>query len=719
MKYLHKGERTTGFALPLLSLNTDKGPCGEFPDIASMARLAKSWGMNLLQILPVNDTGFEPSPYSALSAFALNPIYLRIADLPELDDAAARAYGSDKKPARADKEWIGKDAAGNEDTLRDFNRQTKDRAEALADQARQWAAQEGAVPYERILGGKLSILESLWDSLLGSRRSAGLLEQVERWSEARTWVKTYACFVELKRRNASKPWWEWGDYRNPGAATIPALWTHPEFARSLRFHAWVQMRAEEQFSRACRQALDLGVDIMGDIPILLNMDSAEVWQRRQLFDLDHIAGAPPDMYSRLGQNWGFPLYRWDLLEKEDYAFWKERLSSADQFYSLFRIDHVLGFFRIWAVDIREADGFLGHFRPEYPLLYHELDALGFDTGRIRWLSRPHVPESSLGEAFEGLPAGIARTIREKLFRRIDHEPLFLFSPEIRGGRDIESSIQAVLPGLDTDAAARDVIEKTLKICKDKLLAAWRDKSLLEIASGQFVPTWEYKNTKAWLSLGQEERRRLEGLIVRRKAESMVLWERNGAKILKILADSVAMQACAEDLGAVPPCVPAVLSRLGIPGLRVLRWHRAWEKEGAPYIALDEYPEDSVACLSVHDSSNLRQWWEEEADRHVLWDMLGPGPAAGAAPPSLEAEDAYTLLLGFAAVESGILVHPLQDLLAAHERYREAEPAKERINVPGTTGGFNWRYRLKPRIEELLRDSAFTARMAAIASAHRG
>lgn len=93
-----------------------------------------------------------------------------------------------------------------------------------------------------------------------------------------------------------------------------------------------------------------------------------------------------------------------------------------------------------------------------------------------------------------------------------------------------------MPGLDTDAAARDVIEKTLKICKDKLLAAWRDKSLLEIASGQFVPTWEYKNTKAWLSLGQEERRRLEGLIVRRKAESMVLWNgtaRRSSKSLRI------------------------------------------------------------------------------------------------------------------------------------------------------------------------------------------
>jgi 4-alpha-glucanotransferase len=671
--------------------------------------------MNLLQILPVNDTGFETSPYSALSAFALNPIYVRIADLPELAGDVLRAEKTQTKPMQSAAE-----SGGSEKTLRDFLWQAGSRAEALTAQARQWAAQEGAVPYERILAEKLSILESMWNSLLGSSKSAGLMEQVEDWSAAKTWVKTYACFVELKRRNFRKPWWEWGDFRNPDAATIQNLWSNPEFASSLRFHAWVQMRAEEQFAEACRGAFALGVDVMGDIPILLNKDSADVWERRDLFDLDFTAGAPPDMYSRLGQNWGFPLYRWEVLEKEGYSFWKERLSSADQFYSLFRIDHVLGFFRIWAVDIGESDGFLGHFRPEYNLLYHELDALGFDAPRIRWLSKPHVPESFLEEAFEGLPKEIARSIREKLFRRIDAEPLFLFSPEVRGGRDIESSIRAAIPGVRAGAgggAGSDIsIQQTLEACKDKLLAAWRDRSLLETSSGQFVPTWEYRDTRAWKSLGEEERRRLEGLMARRKAESMTLWERNGAKILKILAESVDMQACAEDLGAVPPCVPAVLSRLGIPGLRVLRWHRAWDKEGAPYIALDEYPEDSVACISVHDSSNLRQWWEEEADRHALWDMLGPKPATGRpAPAALQPEDAYSLLLGFSAVKAGILVHPLQDLLAASAGYREEDPARERINVPGTSGGRNWRYRLKPQIEELLQDSGFAVLMAAMAS----
>jgi 4-alpha-glucanotransferase len=713
MKYINKDKRSTGFALPLLSLNTAQGPCGEFPDIELMAQLAKSWGMNLLQILPVNDTGFETSPYSALSAFALNPIYLRIADLPELGGIAAQADQSDKKKAQKGSIPVAAGVA-----LRDIASQAKEQAKTLAAQAVQWGVQEGGIPYERILGEKLSMLESLWNSLLRSEQAQALLDQVERWTDTKPWVKAYACFVELKRRNSRKPWWEWSEYQSPGDAAIETLWDHPEFAEALRFHAWVQMRAEQQFSLACREALSLGVDIMGDIPILLNMDSAEVWQRRQLFDLDYIAGAPPDMYSRLGQNWGFPLYRWDVLEKEDYSFWKQRLFSADQFYSLFRIDHVLGFFRIWAVDVHEADGFLGHFRPEYPLFYHELDALGFDKGRIRWLSKPHVTEAYLNDALKELPAGLASSIREKLFFRIDNEALFLFSPDVRGGKDIESAITTALQGCKTDGTSIAALRKPTEGCRESLLAAWRDRCFLEISSGQFVPSWEYKETKAWKSLGDDERLRLDGLIQLRKAESMSLWERSGAKILKSLTASLAMQACAEDLGAVPPCVPAVLSKLGIPGLRVLRWHRIWEEEGRPYIALGDYPEDSVACMSVHDSSNLRQWWAEEADREALWTMLGPKNKSAPAPLSLEPEEAYALLLGFGAVNSGILVHPMQDLLAAHKAYREAEPARERINLPGTTGGSNWRYRMKPRIEELLEDKRFAERMAVLASVHR-
>ncbi|MCE1196776.1 4-alpha-glucanotransferase, partial [bacterium] len=187
-----------------------------------------------------------------------------------------------------------------------------------------------------------------------------------------------------------------------------------------------------------------------------------------------------------------------------------------------------------------------------------------------------------------------------------------------------------------------------------------------------------------------------------------------------------------DLGAVPPCVPAVLGELGIPGLRVLRWFRNWGEEGQPYVRPSDYPENVVACMSVHDSTNLRQWWAEEADRAQLWPMLRgelggrETPAARAAglfsagmpaepPADLDPESALFLLRAFARARSRCVVYPLQDLLAASARHREEDPAAERINVPGTTAPSNWLYRMKPAIEELLDDEDLAARLSSLAA----
>lgn len=690
MKIINRGKPTTGLALPLLSIRTSEGPCGEFPDLASLARLATSWGMDLVQLLPVNDTGWQTSPYSALSAFALNPVYLRIGDLPESKTAAGTAGVT--------------------------------KAEALVAEV----GMSTKVPYSRILEAKLGILEELWNSVSAGKEGRKLVGSIEAWAGENAWVKAYSCFVELKRRFDGRAWWEWPEYGSADEALVEKLWASREFTSGTRFWAWVQMRAAEQLASACAESRALGLDIMGDIPILMNADSADVWFRRDLFDTERSAGAPPDMYSRLGQNWGFPLYRWDAIENDGFAFWKERLACADRFYTMYRIDHVLGFFRIWAIDKRENDGFLGYFMPEFPLSYPDLGALGFDAGRIRWLSRPHLPQSAIEEAMAGLPWQFRAELLEKLFTRIEGEALYLFTPEVGGGADIarivRSGIEVARYGLEAESAA--------KRCVDILSSWWRNRTLQEVTPGQFVATWEFRETQAWGSLSDHEKSRLEALITLRKGESMALWEKTGRKILKVLASSVTMQACAEDLGAVPPCVPAVLDELGIPGLRVLRWHRTWDKAGSPYVPFENYPEDSIACMSVHDSTNLRQWWEEEADRPALWAVachaLATASPAGrlqldvpeAAPSILDPDAALFLMGAFATARSRFVVHPLQDLLAASALHREANPADERINVPGTLSDTNWLYRMKPRLEELEADEAFAARMAWLSAGRR-
>lgn len=671
MKFLNSDSRISGFAVPLLSLKTRQGACGEYPDIAVLAALAKSWNMSLVQLLPVNDSGMQTSPYSALSAFALNPIYLRIGDLPEASGPEA---------------WA---------------KEARESARALIEGHLSFKK----VAYEDIARAKRDILFRLWKGMAAWSGRAALIESIENWIRQNRWARVYACFITLREGYAEKPWWEWPRHGDPEPGLIDSMWKDEEYADSLRFHAWVQMACSQQFERAFTRARGLGIDIMGDIPILMNADSADIWFDRAIFDMEKAAGAPPDMYSAAGQNWGFPLYRWDELDRRGYSFWKERLAVADRYYSAYRIDHVLGFFRIWAIPKFEEDGFLGHFVPELPLSRTELAALGFDSPRIRWLSQPHVPAQAVANALSVLDEAARSAIASRCFTRIGTEELFLFNPEIRGMADIRMVLREAMAPDDSS------LQNTI-IC---LSVWWRNRALLEIEPGKYIGTWDYSNTTSWKSLSESEKSLLGSLLEQRRSESMKLWENSGRKILSAISEGIEMRACAEDLGAVPPCVPAVLGELGIPGLRVLRWHREWGKSGSPYVPFDAYPEESVACTSVHDSTNLRQWWREEAERESLWAMISEalGLAIGPTPFDLDPDSALLLLKAFTKVQSRILIIPLQDLLAASSVYREDRPEDERINVPGTSGGSNWLYRLNPYLETLVTDEALAARLGSV------
>lgn len=691
MNYAHGAEKVCGIVVPLSSVRVEGGGgCGEFPDLVELGTIARSWGFCLLQILPVNDTGEQTSPYSALSAFALHPVYLRLRELPEL---------------RADERKDGDRAA-----LPAAARAASDAALRLDET---WRA-AALTPFEELYRAKLDILRALWDA--GADRACA--PALEDWCGANDWVKAYACFVELKRRNGGAPWWEWSAHRDPDAAFIDAFWNGKDSARDCRFWAWIQMRAHAQFRAAALALADMGIDLMGDIPILMNKDSADVWQRRELFRTDRAAGAPPDMYSPQGQNWGFPLYRWESIAAEGYVFWKRRLAAADLFYSAYRIDHVLGFFRIWALSDREEDGFLGSYLPEVPVSFPDLAAIGLSAERIRWLSRPHVHGHLIREASGECGFDLAPL----LFSRIGNEDLYLFRDGIEGVKDIRGILDA--------AAGGSAPERILQ----RIAGWWKNRTLFESAPGSFAPSWTYRETSAWASLSDREKAALESLLALRHGESVRLWERTGRKILTELVRAVPMQACAEDLGAVPACVPKVLGELGIPGLRVLRWTRDYGAPGAPYVPLSRYPEGSVACPSVHDSSSLRQWWREEAERDQVWALAadaagGSIGAAGATPEpapavppmpgdDLDPESAAWLLAAMARAPSRIFAVPMQDLLAMSGDLRDPDDRTERINVPGSSGGANWRYRVPADCAAILRDKALADRARALAAARR-
>jgi 4-alpha-glucanotransferase len=676
MQFAHRGKFLSGIVAPLAALRSAGSPAvGEFPDLPALAELAASWDLGLIQLLPVNDSGAWSSPYSALSAFALHPLHLGVAALPESGGPGG------KKALAASAEL----------------------AAAHASRPR--------LDYGALRSGKLAILRALFEAAWGTGRAGSRALEADpgfaAWLAGNAWVKAYAVFTELKEGFGGLPWWDWPTLREPAPGEIEGLWAGGEVGDGARFQAWLQWRAEGQFAEAAAALARKGIDLMGDLPILLGLDSADVWSRREVFSLELRAGAPPDGGSPLGQNWGFPLYDWE--GGAAFEFWRERLAAAGKFYSAYRIDHVLGFFRIWGIGARERSGWLGRYLPDRVVGRAELQALGFSADRLRWLSEPHIPGWRLLEAAKG-DAMAAAEARAAALDRIGDEELYLFKRGIRGELDIEELARSGAPGYGGPGFADSA--------RDFLLAAWRDRCLLEFAPGSYAFAPNFRGSSAWASLGEGERQALEGLARRGGEQSERLWAENGRRLIGKLREASDMLACAEDLGAVPDCVPGVLAELGVLGLRVLRWTREWWAPGQPHVAARSFPRLSVACASVHDSSNLREWWEAEADRPAAWAFVAGalGVDPGPLPARLDPEAAETLLRALSASNSAIVVHALQDLLAMAPAFQPADPREERVNIPGRHDDWNWGWRFPATIEELSGDARLGAAVRRVVAA---
>ncbi|MDR2403792.1 MAG: 4-alpha-glucanotransferase [Spirochaetaceae bacterium] len=659
-------KRLIGVVVPVGALRSDKSiGVGEFPDLVEFADLCVSMGVGLIQLLPVNDTGYQCPPYFALTAFALHPLYLRIGDLPEL-----------KGP-------------GSGEFIR--------RLEAM----RKEFEQEVRYPFERIIRAKIDILRRIYAAnreTIGKK--AGDEGPLGRWIQENPWVKEFAVYRRLKEANGEKSWKEWSSHRKISLPASPdrlppeieTLWNDETLRQEHIFWVWVQEALDSQFREAAAAVTRAGILLEGDLPILMNEDCCDAWAHPQYFHDDLSAGAPPDMYSPDGQNWGFPIYDWDALAKEDYAWWRRRLQVAEKYYRAYRIDHVLGFFRIWSTSRRETSSALGRFVPYVPVKYQDLKALGYDKGRIHWMSRSHIPT---GEVWDFLRANWGGPFREediaaeaeRLFSmaldRIGKEELWLFKDSIAGEKDIEV--------LDLHPASR--------AC---LIHAWHNRLLLEYEKGLFSPVWYYRFSRAYASLSDGERQALEELLDNRKRASERIWEAQGKRLLSVLVASSSMLPCAEDLGVVPDCVPRVLTKLKIMGLRVVRWFRDWDREGQPYIPFEEYPELSVCTPAVHDSSTLREWWEQEADQEMFCSFIG----VPSLPKVYNPGTAKLVLSKTAAAVSRFRVFQIQDLLHISPKWYAGDPASERINVPGTYNEFNWTYRLPGTIAEIGKDSVF-------------
>ncbi len=674
--------KSTGISVPLGALYTKKTPViGEFTALAGFAKFAAKAGLKIIQLLPVNDTGAHSSPYSGLSAFALHPIYINLKALPEFD----ALYDSDAEFAASYKKMI-----------KDFP-----------------YAGSGRYNYEGILSAKTNLLKKLYETTETARLSRPD-DALSLWIEKNPWIVNYAVYKKLKDKYRQASWKEWAaEDQHVSATDIARRWNDAAAKKAHLFYAWTQMRAAEQFKASADAVKKAKIILKGDMPILMNEDSCDAWALPDIFNHNLRAGSPADGENPTGQNWGFPTYNWDELKKRNYDWWIDRLKSAEQYYGAYRLDHILGFFRIWAIPARDSTALLGHTVPNVPITAEQLHGVGFDDGRIRWLSEPHVHTGLIEDITWNHEN--AHAILGLFMERIENEELWLFKESVKGDKDI---YEADLSAFCTEDAARRI--------KDVLSQKWRDRALIRLDGGAFVPVWTYYRSTAWESLNDDEKGRLKHLMEQAERDQDGLWERQSDEILSVLTGAVTMVPCGEDLGADLFCLPSVMAKNGILALRVLRWCRRWKEAGQPFIALDQLPPLSVATTSVHDSPTVRQWWDGERDASSLFARTnawafgnGAGDAEHIASAPFSEEAAEGVLKTAAASASVWCIHPLQDYLAMEKKYWLSDANDERVNIPGSVSEFNWTYRMPATVEEIAKDDRLIEKIKNITSLHDG
>lgn len=328
-----------GVSIPVFSLRS-KESCGigDFADLRKMVDWANKTNLSVIQLLPINDTSANMSwrdsyPYNCISTLALHPIYISLKETGELKDTRL--------------------------------------AEEIDKQSKILNGKE-AVDYDGVITLKLKFLKAFFEqekqTLLRKRGFKSFVK------ENRQWLEAYAAFCLLRDKFKSANFRNWGEWALYSAELVERV--KGEFADEFNFYEFVQWVADSQMQKAKAYAHKKGVALKGDIPIGICRDSVEAWQYPHLFNFGQQAGAPPDAFSQDGQNWGFPTYNWEEMAKDNYAWWKHRFTHFAKYFDAYRIDHILGFFRIWEIPIEHRSGLMGHFYPALPLTKEEIESWG-------------------------------------------------------------------------------------------------------------------------------------------------------------------------------------------------------------------------------------------------------------------------------------------------------------------------------------------------------
>ena len=640
-----------GTLVPVFSLRSKKSAgIGDFGDLKSMIDLVAKTGQKVLQLLPINDTTIthtwtDSYPYSCISVFAIHPQYADLQALPELEDAKARAEAE------------------------------KTRAELNA---------LPQIDYEKVNDFKITYLHQIFnqegEKMMKSAEYQAFFQETEQW------LVPYAQYSCLRDKYGTADFSKWPDHNAWDEKDRKALANPRTKAyKEVEFFYFVQFVLNTQMKAAHEHAMAKGVILKGDIPIGVNRFGCDVWTEPKYFNLDGQAGAPPDDFSVNGQNWGFPTYNWYEMLKDDCQWWTRRFQNMSKFFDAYRIDHVLGFFRIWEIPIDSVHGLLGQFAPALGMTADEIRSYGLNFQQDRF-TRPFITDWVLDRMFHER----ADEVKQKYLDRLDDERY-----QLKEEVDTQIKVEALFEGV-TDEKEIWLRDGLYALISDVLFVRdHRNPGLYHPRiSAQFDFIFEslYDNDKAAFN------RLYNDYFYRRNNQ---FWYEEAMKKLPKLVQATRMLVCAEDLGMVPDCVPWVMNELKMLGLEL----QSMPKDpSVKFGHLSRNPYRSVCTISSHDMPTLRQWWDEDIQRtqeYYNTMLYRQGPAPHPLPGWL----AQDIISRHLTSPSMLCILSIQDWLAINEHLRLPDANAERINIPANPKHY-WRYRMHLSIEDLAANKEF-------------
>jgi len=650
--------KAAGVAIPVFSLRSRKSMgIGEFYDLKLMIDWAKETNQKMIQILPINDTilyhsNYDSYPYNAVSVYALHPVYLHPEAIAKIKDKDRRAYFSAKR--------------------KELN------AKSFSD-------------YQHVMNVKWEYFREIYPE--NAPKVFKTDEYKVFFAENREWLIPYAVFSWLRDKYGTPEFALWPEYSSYDSEQIARLadpgTTH---YNEIAIFYFLQFHLSKQLKEVHDYALHHGVCIKGDIPIGVSPRSVDAWVEPHLFNTAMQAGAPPDDFSLTGQNWGFPTYNWELMEKDNYKWWKKRFRKLAEFFDAYRIDHILGFFRIWEIPGNDVWGLTGSFNPSLPYNIAELQQRGLHWDENRFL-KPYLKEHVLYSVFGKYTEEV---LREYFVQ--DGWQTYRFKSEYNTQKKVEKHFAALGYNFGTkEVLVRDGLY--MLHCEVLFLRDVRQPDKVH-------PRISMHSSATFRDLPDETRRILDGIYVeyfyRRHNE---FWKQQAYKKLPALIASTNMLVCGEDLGMVPDSVPEVMNNLEILSLEIQRMPKKQNQEfampaDAPYL--------SVCTTSTHDMNPIRARWLEDNNitQRFYNRALGiQGPAPANCEPWI-AERVVSQHL-----ESGAMwvILPWQDWMAVDAKLAHDSPTAERINVPSNPRNF-WCYRMHMNLEDLLKATSFNQRI---------